>query len=190
MLGAAGGVGITSIELVKAFGGKVIAAASSQAKLAACKAAGADWLVNYEDPGWQKKVKEITGGNGVDICVDPVGDRFTELAVRSLAWGGRLLVVGFAAGSIPRIPMNLLLLKGASAVGVFHGKWPVMEGMEPEAEAQRVILDLIAKNKLHPAASRVYEFDDAASALDDMMQRQVTGKIVLRTAAGAARSKL
>jgi NADPH:quinone reductase-like Zn-dependent oxidoreductase len=111
VLGGSGGIGLTSIELAKAFGCTVIAAAGSEAKLQACKAAGADFLVNYEEPGWHKKVKDFSGGEGRDLIVDPVGDKFTEPAVRTLAWGGRLLIIGFAAGEIPKIPMNLLLLK-------------------------------------------------------------------------------
>mmetsp|Transcript_87903 Transcript_87903/g.138765 ORF Transcript_87903/g.138765 Transcript_87903/m.138765 type:complete len:336 (+) Transcript_87903:72-1079(+) len=190
VLGAAGGLGITCIELCKALGARVIAAASSEAKLAACKRAGADELINYEAPDWHLKVKDLTMGRGVDICFDPVGDRFTEPAVRCLAWGGRLLVIGFAAGDIPKIPMNLLLLKGASAVGVFHGKWPAMDGVEGEKEAQEVILNLAVQKQIRPAASQVYDFEEASVALDDMMKRRVIGKAVLRTSAGAAFSKL
>ena len=181
VLGAAGGVGLTSVELAKALGAKtVIAAASTPAKLEACRRAGADHLVNYEEEGWRAKVKELTDGAGVDLVVDPVGDKYTEPAVRCLAWGGRLLIVGFAAGEIPRIPANLLLLKGAAAVGVFHGAWPMHERGAEQAATER-LLRMVAAGEIRPAASRLYALADAPLALRDMMQRRVTGKVVLTT---------
>ena len=133
-----------------------------------------------------KKVQKLCGAKGgVDLVVDPVGDRFTEPAVRALAWGGRLLVIGFAAGEIPKIPANLLLLKGAAAVGVFHGMWPLHDTEGPR-EAEAELLKMVAQGSIAPAVSAVYPLEDAAVALTDMMQRRSTGKLVLGTRAGLA----
>lgn len=180
VLGAAGGIGITSIQLAKALGAStVIACASSDEKLQACKSAGADHLIRYDQPKWHKHVKNIVG-KGVDIIVDPVGDVFTEPAIRTIGWEGRLLIIGFAGGEIPKIRANLLLLKGASAVGVFHGAWSVYDP-EAETKASAEILQMVSEGVLKPSVSRVYKLENAAEALDDMMKRKVIGKIVLST---------
>jgi NADPH2:quinone reductase len=123
VLGAAGGVGTTAVELGKLMGAKVIAAASSDEKLELCKQLGADEVINYSEVSVKDAVKELTGGKGVDVVYDPVGGDFSEQAIRSMAWNGRFLVIGFAAGPIPKIPLNLALLKGCSIVGVFWGRF-------------------------------------------------------------------
>src|SRR5206468_7990086 len=121
VLGAAGGVGLASIEIAKALGARVIACASTAEKLAVCRDRGADDVIDYATEDLRERIKAITGGRGVDAIVDPVGGRTTEVALRSMAWRGRLLIIGFAEGNIPKIPLNLVLLKGCSLVGVFWG---------------------------------------------------------------------
>ncbi|GBG34562.1 Quinone oxidoreductase-like protein 2-like [Hondaea fermentalgiana] len=178
VLGAAGGVGIAAVDIAKAMGAKVIAAASTQEKLEVCRSYGADHLINYAEEDLKARVREITKGRGVDVVYDPVGDRFAEPAVRSLAWKGRYLVIGFAAGEIPRIPLNLALLKGASIVGVF---WGAFTNIEPELNARNieVILDWVAKGKIKPLVTQTYPLKDAGKALRDLMDRKVKGKAVL-----------
>lgn len=121
VLGAAGGTGVSAIELGKLMGAKVIAAASSDEKLALCKARGADETINYATEDLRQRVKALTGGRGVDVVYDPVGGAYAEPALRSMAWRGRYLVIGFTTGEIPKLPLNLVLLKGCSIVGVFYG---------------------------------------------------------------------
>ncbi|HET8910270.1 MAG TPA: NADPH:quinone oxidoreductase family protein, partial [Ktedonobacteraceae bacterium] len=123
VLGAAGGIGISSIELGKAMGARVIAAASSAEKLAVCKAQGADETINYATEDLKQRIKELTAGNGVDVVIDPVGGSYSEPTLRGMAWEGRYLVIGFTAGEIPRIPLNLTLLKGCAILGVFYGSF-------------------------------------------------------------------
>lgn len=135
VLGAAGGVGTTAIELGKLMGAKVIAAASSPQKLELCKQLGADEVINYSEESLKDRVKELTGGKGVDVVYDPVGGDFAEPAVRSMAWKGRYLVIGFASGPIPQIPLNLALLKGCSLVGVFWGRF---SGEEPQENLNNI----------------------------------------------------
>src|SRR3954469_21927578 len=135
VLGAAGGVGLAAIEIGKALGARVIAAASDDDKLAVCRAHGADELINYSSQDLRERIKEITAGKGVDVIYDPVGGPYSEPAFRSIAWRGRLLVVGFAAGDIPKLPLNLALLKGASIVGVF---WGDFARREPKAFAESI----------------------------------------------------
>lgn len=178
VLGAAGGVGLAAIEIGKALGARVIAAASSDEKLAACKAHGADVLVNYETDDLREALRAATGGRGPDVIYDPVGGRYSEPALRSIAWRGRHLVVGFAAGAIPRLPWNLMLLKGASVVGVF---WGDFTRKEPDAHlaAMARITGWIAQGKLRPLVSRRYRLADTAQALADMAARKVIGKVVI-----------
>ena len=133
MLGAAGGVGLAAIEIGKALGARVIACASTDDKLAVCRAHGADETINYATEDLRERIKALTGGKGADVVYDPVGGPYTEPALRSIAWRGRLLVVGFAAGEIPKIPLNLTLLKGCSIVGVFWGEFT---RREPERFAE------------------------------------------------------
>jgi NADPH:quinone reductase len=182
VLGAAGGVGLAACEIGKALGARVIAAASTDEKLAICKQHGADELINYSREDLRERVNTLTDKRGVDVVYDPVGGEWSEPALRSLAWKGRHLVVGFAAGEIPKIPLNLTLLKGASIVGVF---WGAFLKNEPKVFAQnmRELFSLLSEGKLKPLVSATYPLARAADALNDMMQRKVVGKIVLTTTA-------
>ncbi len=178
VLGAAGGVGLAAVQIGKALGARVIAAASTDEKLAVCKANGADELVNYKSQDLRSRVKEITGGRGVDVVYDAVGGTYSEAALRDMAWGGRFLVVGFAAGEIPRIPLNLTLLKGCSVVGVFWGNFT---RFEPERSAHnlQVLSQWFSEGKVRPHIHATYPLEQAADALNDIMQARVTGKVVL-----------
>ena len=178
VLGAAGGVGLAAVEIGKALGARVIACASSADKLAVCTQHGADAVVNYASEDLRERVKVLTDGRGVDVVYDPVGGRYTEPAFRSLAWRGRLLVVGFAAGDIPKLPLNLPLLKGASVVGVF---WGDFARREPRRFAESVgrLAGWYREGKLRPHVSQTFPLRQAAEALQLMAARQVKGKIVL-----------
>jgi len=180
VLGAAGGVGIAAIEIGKALGARVIACASTDEKLALCRGRGADATINYANEDLRQRIKELTGGNGADVVYDPVGGRYTEAALRSTAWRGRLLVVGFASGEIPKIPLNLALLKGCAIVGVF---WAEFTRREPEG-FRKTIQQLerwYAEGRIKPHVSATFPLERAADALNLMMTRQVAGKIVLTT---------
>lgn len=178
VLGAAGGVGLAAVEIGKAIGARVIAAASSAEKLAICRAHGADVLINYEAEDLRDALKRETGGKGVDVIYDPVGGKFAEPAFRSIAWRGRYLVIGFASGTIPALPLNLALLKGASIIGVFWGEFAKRE---PKANLAGIneLATWLSEGKLRPYISRTYSLDEAAQALDDLMQRRATGKLVI-----------
>ena len=178
VLGAAGGVGIAAIEIGKALGARVIACASTDDKLAVCRAHGADETINYATEDLRERIRALTGGNGPDVVYDPVGGAYTELALRSIAWRGRLLVVGFAAGEIPKIPLNLALLKGCSIVGIF---WGDFARREPQkfADAMARLGRWYADGSLKPHISATFPLDRAADALILMASRKVTGKIVL-----------
>jgi NADPH2:quinone reductase len=178
VLGAAGGVGLAAIEIGKALGARVIAAASSPEKLAVCQAHGADVLIDYTKEDLREALKAATGGKGPDVIYDPVGGVYSEPALRSIAWRGRHLVVGFANGEIPRLPWNLMLLKGASVVGVF---WGDFVRREPQANlaAMHQMLGWMEEGKLRPLVSRRYALLDTAQALNDMGARKVTGKVVI-----------
>jgi len=179
VLGAASGVGTTAVELAKQMGATVIAAASTPAKLEVARKLGADHLIDYSTQDLRERIKDITGGKGVDVVYDAVGGPYAEPAVRSLAWKGRYLVVGFAAGEIPKIPMNLLLLKGASLVGVFFGSFAERE---PQAQQQNVreLWALFEAGKLKPVVGAVHPLADYAEAFGSMEQRRAVGKVVLR----------
>jgi NADPH2:quinone reductase len=179
VLGAASGVGTTAVELAKQMGATVIAAASTPAKLEVARKLGADHLIDYSTQDLRKRIKDITGGKGVDVVYDAVGGPYAEPAVRSLAWKGRYLVVGFAAGEIPKIPMNLLLLKGASLVGVFFGSFAERE---PQAQQQNVreLWALFEAGKLKPVVGAVHALADYAEAFRSMEERRAVGKVVLR----------
>ena len=180
VLGASGGVGTSAIQIGKALGAKVIAAASTDEKLQWCKEQGADELINYEEvEDLKAHLKEITGGRGVDVIYDPVGGKFSEPAFRAIAWGGRHLVVGFTNGDIPRIPFNLPLLKSASIVGVFWGSFIRSQPLENRRNVAS-IFKLILKGKLSPSVSRIYELAEAKTALMEMKNRAVLGKVVVR----------
>ena len=178
VLGAAGGVGLAAIEIGKAAGARVIAAASNDEKLAVCRAHGADVVINYETEDLREALKAATNGRGPDVIYDPVGGKYSEPALRSIAWRGRHLVVGFAAGEIPKLPWNLMLLKGASVVGVF---WGDFVRKEPAANlaAMRQMLGWMAEGKLKPLVSGRYPLAETARALNDMAERKVTGKVVI-----------
>ena len=178
VLGAAGGVGLAAIEIGKALGARVIAAASSEEKLAVCRAHGADATINSSTENVREAIKAATGGQGPDVIYDPVGGAYTEPAFRSIGWRGRYLVVGFANGEIPKLPLNLMLLKGASLIGVFWGDYV---RREPQASlaAMRELLGWLADGKIKPRISKRYALADTALALNDMAARKVTGKIVI-----------
>lgn len=178
VLGAAGGVGLATVEIGKQMGARVIAAASSDQKLEVCRQHGADEVINYSKEDFRERIKRLTDGKGVDVVYDPVGGSYTEPALRSMAWKGRFLVVGFAAGDIPRIPLNLTLLKGCSIVGVF---WGAFTEREPQHNQQNIaeLLAWLAQGKLKPLISATYPLEQASKALNDMMNRKVTGKVVL-----------
>ncbi len=180
VLGAAGGVGLAAVELGKVMGARVIAAASDDEKLEVCRQHGADEVINYAKEDLKERLKTLTKGNGVDVVYDPVGGEYSEIALRGIAWGGRFLVIGFAAGEIPRIPLNLTLLKGCSIVGVFWGAFTAREPARNQAYLQE-LLTWMDEGKLKPHISATYPLSQAAQALNDMMQRKVRGKVVLVT---------
>jgi len=178
VLGAAGGVGLAAVQLGVLMGATVIAAASSDKKLAVCRELGASATINYSTEDIRERMKEITQGRGTDVIYDPVGDRYTEPALRSIAWKGRYLVVGFAGGEIPKIPLNLPLLKGCQIVGVFWGAFAKNEPKESQKNFQE-LLTWIAQGKLKQHVYKTYSLPDAPAALRDMMERKVVGKAVV-----------
>jgi NADPH:quinone reductase len=178
VLGAAGGVGQAAIEIGKVMGAKVIACASSDEKLAFCRSIGADETVNYTTQDLKLALKQLSGGKGVDVVYDPVGGDLSEQALRALGWNGRLLVVGFAAGEIPRIPLNLVLLKGCQIVGVFwgdHGR------REPERHRTNMatLLSWCAAGKIKPHVHRTYKLEETPAALQAIARREVIGKAIV-----------
>jgi NADPH2:quinone reductase len=178
VLGAAGGVGLAAVEIGRALGARVIACASSDDKLAVCKEHGADAGINYASEDLRERIKVLTDGRGVDVVYDAVGGAYTEPAFRSIAWRGRLLVVGFAAGEIPKLPLNLALLKGASIVGVFWGDFARREPRQ-FAESVRQLAAWYGEGRLRPHVSQTMPLAKAADALKLMAARQVKGKLVL-----------
>lgn len=178
VLGAAGGVGLAAVELGKAMQAHVIAAASSDEKLTVCADHGADTLVNYTTEDLKERVKQITRGRGADVVYDPVGGDYAETALRTIAWEGRYLVVGFAAGTIPRVPLNLVLLKGCQIVGVFWGSFTAREPVRHQDNVAE-LLRWWTDGKLKPRIEKTYPFDKVAEALNDLAQRRVRGKVVL-----------
>ncbi|MDG1321904.1 MAG: NADPH:quinone oxidoreductase family protein [Polaribacter sp.] len=178
VLGASGGVGLTAVELAKRMGAKVIAAASSREKLALCQQFGADEVIHYQEENLKDRIKELTNGKGVDVIFDPVGGSFSEAALRAIAWKGRHLIVGFANGEIPKIPVNLTLLKGASIVGVFWGAFAQKEPQKSLANIHQ-LLTWFSEGKINPHIDKTYSLQDAPKALGDMMDRKVKGKIVI-----------
>lgn len=176
--GASGGAGLAAIEIAKQLGGRVIAVASSAEKLEICRQHGADVLVNYAEGDLKASLKAITDGHGVDVVYDCVGGEYAEPAVRALAWGGRFLVVGFAAGEIPKLPLNLLLLKGAEAVGVFWGE-SVKRDPLGHRDNMIAVLNWVSEGKLVPHIHATYPLDSAAEAIRVLDRREAVGKIVL-----------
>jgi NADPH2:quinone reductase len=187
VLGAAGGVGLAAIEIGKALGARVIACASTDDKLAVCREHGADDTINYATGDLRERIRQLTANRGVDVVYDPVGGPYTEPALRSLAWRGRLLVVGFAAGEIPKIPLNLTLLKGCSIVGVFWGEFA---RREPQrfADEMRQLGEWFGEGRLKPHITATFPLERAAEALTLMADRKVIGKVVITTDAGESAS--
>lgn len=180
VLGAAGGVGLAAIELGKKMGARVIAAASTADKLAVCQAHGADAVINYESEDLRERIKALTDGKGVDVIYDPVGGKYAEPALRSIAWKGRYLVVGFAAGDIPKIPLNLALLKGCAILGVFWGDFAAREPQANMGNGMQ-LFQWLMQGELKPHISQRYPLEKAGEALRALMERRVTGKVVLVT---------
>lgn len=178
VLGAAGGVGLAAVQLGVLLGANVIAAASSDEKLAVCRELGATATINYSTEDLKERIRELTEGRGADVIYDPVGDRYTEPALRAIAWKGRYLVVGFAGGEIPKIPLNLALLKGCQIVGVFWGAFTKNEPYESQQNFQELIT-WVAEGKLKQYVYKTYPLAKAPNALRDIMERRVIGKAVV-----------
>jgi len=180
VLGAAGAVGYAACEIGKALGARVIASASTDEKRELAKRAGADAVVDSRSPTWRDDVKRANGGKPLDVVVDPVGDVFTEPAFRSLGWKGRLLVVGFAGGSIAKLPANLALLKGAAMIGV---NMRTFDELQPDLAQQNIqdLFSLYEQDKIHPPIARVFPLDDFAEAMMLARRGQLAGRVVLKT---------
>lgn len=178
VLGAAGGVGIAAIEVTKAMGATVIAAASSDEKLALCREMGADMTINYTREDLRKQALELTRGKGVDVVFDPVGGDYTLAALRATAWAGRLLVVGFAAGDIPKIPLNYALLSERAIVGVFWGAWAARD---PKGQQQNmeIMAKWFAEGKINPVIDSTVTLSQIPEALKRLTDRKVKGKVVV-----------
>jgi len=178
VLGAAGGVGMAAIDVARAMGARVIAAASTPAKRAAAAARGADWVVDYEDPEWRTRLEPLTGRRDVDVVYDPVGGNYSETALRCLAPGGRHLVVGFAAGTIPRIPLNLALLKRCSIVGV---DWGGHIRAHPGANVPllQTLVEWFERGRIDPQPARSHRFEETPAVLQALLDRQAIGKPVV-----------
>ncbi|MFT4569211.1 MAG: NADPH2:quinone reductase [Hyphomicrobiaceae bacterium] len=180
VLGAAGGVGLAAVDIAVAMGAKVIAAASTQEKLDLCREYGAESCINYTEENLKDRVKELTGGVGVDVVYDPVGGELFEQALRATAWGGRVLVIGFASGKIPQLPANLVLLKSCQVVGVF---WGAFTARDPETNTAN-LAELAAwhrEGKIRPLVSQTYPLERAGEALRSLLERRATGKVILTT---------
>jgi len=178
VLGAAGGVGLAAVQLGKLMGARVIAAASSAEKLALCKAQGADEVVDYSKESLKEAVKKLTKAQGADVIYDPVGGDLAQDCFSAINWNGRYLIIGFAAGKIPEVALNRLLLKGAAAVGVFWGAFAVREPLVNSENFQQLFA-WHGEGRLKPHISHRYPLAQAGQALRDMMERKVTGKVVL-----------
>ena len=178
VLGAAGGVGSSAIQIAKALGAKVIAAASTSEKCAVCKKLGADATINYSEENFREQIKFLTDGKGPDVIYDPVGGDLTEQAFRSIAWRGRYLVVGFASGPIPSLPLNLVLLKGASLVGVFWGDFAKREPVK-NSEMMGTLSTWYESKKIKPQIDQILPMQDLLLAYKRMSSRAVLGKLVL-----------
>jgi NADPH2:quinone reductase len=179
VLGAAGGVGLAAVELGVAMGARVIAAASDDDKLALCVEHGAEMTINYATEDLKTRVRELTAGYGADVVYDPVGGAYSEPALRAIAWGGRFLVVGFAAGDIPKLPLNLTLLKSCSVIGVF---WGAFVGREPERNQRNLdaLLKLWSDGTVRPHVSSIHPLEDAGAAIREVADRKAMGKVVVK----------
>lgn len=178
VLGAAGGVGQAAIELGKIMGARVIACASSDEKLEFCKSLGADEVVNYQSEDLKVRLKELTGGKGADVIYDPVGGAYCDPALRAIAWEGRYLVIGFAAGEIPRPPLNLVLLKGCEIVGVFWGSYIERAPERLHAQLEQ-LMNWCVEGRLVPHIHDIYSLDETAKALQAIANREVKGKAII-----------
>ena len=179
VLGASGGVGIAAVELGKVMGARVIACASSAEKLDFAKEHGADAGIDYVKDDLKDGLRAATGGNGADVIYDPVGGAYAEAALRSIAWEGRFLVVGFAAGDIPKLPLNLVLLKSCDVLGVFWGAWITRDPAGHRANTEQ-LLSWVTDGKLSSHVHAVYPLAEAATALKAIASRKVMGKVILR----------
>ncbi len=178
VLGASGGIGVSAIQLGKLFGARVIAAASTPEKVEFCKRMGADEGICYATEDLKERAKDLTRGRGVDVVYDPVGGRFSEAALRAIAWEGRFLVVGFASGEIPRVPLNLTLLKGCEIVGVFWGSFAMREPEKNRAHCAEIFAH-VAAGRLAPHLDATLPFERASEALERLERREVRGKVAL-----------
>ena len=178
VLGAAGGVGLAAVELGKVMGANVIAAASTSDKLDLCKAYGADETINYSEEDLRTRVKEVTAGQGADVAYDPVGGELGVAAFRSLCPGGRFLVVGFAGGQVPVIPINLILIKRSNVLGVFLGDW-ILANEAISRENMADLCQFAVDNQIRPHVSKRFPFERAGEAIEQVARRKVQGKIVL-----------
>jgi NADPH:quinone reductase len=178
VLGAAGGVGLAAVELANRLGAHVVAAASSAEKLETCRQKGADGLINYETEDLKERIRALSPAGGADVVIDPVGGRHAEAAIRSCRWGARYVCLGFASGEIPRIPMNLVLLKGVSLQGFEFLGFAVHAPDEMQRNRQEV-LELFATGQLHPHISGVYPLEQAAAAMQCVADRKSTGKVLI-----------
>mgnify|MGYP001045133355 CR=1 FL=1 len=179
VLGASGGVGLAAVEIGKALGAKVVACASTQEKLDVCKDHGADELINYSEGDLKQKIRDKTDGKGADVVYDPVGGDFSESALRAMNWRGRFLVIGFANGEIPKIPLNLTLLKGCAIVGVFWGDYAKREPMNLMQD-MRTLLGWLSDGTIKPHISGTYNLAEAPKAIRALMDRKVSGKLVVK----------
>lgn len=179
VLGASGGVGLAAVEIGKAMGARVIAAASTAEKLEVARQAGADELINYQSDDIRERIKTITKGQGVDVVIDPVGGDLFEQVFRSIAWNGRMLVIGFASGSIPSLPANLPLLKGAAVIGVFWGSFAQRQPQENMHNFQQLFA-WYAEGKLKPLVSQTFPLADTAQAIKTLAARKAVGKLVVK----------
>jgi NADPH2:quinone reductase len=178
VLGAAGGVGLAAVELGAVMGANVIAAASTDDKLELCREYGASMTINYATEDLKSRIRELTGGVGADVVYDAVGGDYSEPALRSMAWGGRFLVIGFAAGTIPKVPLNLALLKSCDIVGVF---WGAFVGREREKHRQNIaeLMEWWREGKLRPHVSSTYPLEKASDAIRELADRRAKGKVVV-----------
>lgn len=177
VLGAAGGVGLAAVELARLLGGRVVAAASSPAKLEACVVMGAEQTINYESEDLKERIKELTGG-GASVVIDPVGGAYSEQALRATRFGGRFVTIGFASGTIPRIPLNLVLLKGVIVKG-FEIRTFGDHAPELAARDKAELRDLFRSGAIHPQVCGSYPLEQVADAVLDVAERRVIGKIVV-----------
>ena len=178
VLGAAGGVGTAAVGIGKLLGAKVIAAASSAARLEVCRRLGADFTIDYSTEDLRERVKALTQGRGVDVVYDPVGGALSEAALRSTGWGGRFLVIGFASGEIPRIPLNLALLEARSILGVYWGDWSRREPRRCADELSRIAA-WICEKRLSPVVTARLGLAEVPGALEDLLSRRAHGKLVV-----------